>query len=97
MVVPALKILGSDAQNKEFYDDFISLKKSACYAQTEIAHGSDVQGLLTTATFDKKTNEFIIHSPSIEAIKFWPGDLGLLANHALVFAQLIVDGQNHGT
>ena len=26
-----------------------------CYAQTELAHGSDVQNLLTTATYDSST------------------------------------------
>lgn len=57
-----------------------------CYAQTEIGHGSDVSGLETTAIFDKKTDEFIINTPSITATKWWPGDMGRMANHALVFA-----------
>ena len=39
-----------------------------------------------------KTDEFIIHTPDISATKWWPGDLGLFANHAIVFAQLIIDG-----
>ena len=46
------------------------------YAQTEIGHGSDVSQLQTTATFDPKTDEFIINTPSDIATKWWPGDLG---------------------
>ena len=61
------------------------------YAQTELGHGSNVKRLETTATFDKDTDEFIIHSPTISSTKFWPGDLGLIANHATVFAQLIIN------
>lgn len=66
------------------------------YAQTEIGHGSDVASLETTATFDKETDEFIIHSPTPTATKWWPGDLGLFVTHATIFAKLIIDGQAYG-
>jgi hypothetical protein len=49
-----------------------------------------VSGLETTAIYDKQTDEFIINTPTITATKWWPGDMGRMANHALVFAQLIV-------
>ena len=55
-----------------------------------------MQGLETTATLDLKTDEWVIHTPSIKATKFWPGGLGLTATHAVVFAQLIIDGNTHG-
>jgi acyl-CoA oxidase len=32
----------------------LNLDILGCYAQTEIGHGSNVAGLETTATFDKK-------------------------------------------
>ena len=32
---------------------------------TELAHGSNVQGIETTATFDKETDEFVINTPHI--------------------------------
>jgi acyl-CoA oxidase len=63
-----------------------------CYAQTELGHGSDVQSLETTATFDKSTDEIILNTPTISAAKFWPGDLGFVGNYAMVFAKLIVSG-----
>jgi acyl-CoA oxidase len=43
------------------------------YAQTELAHGSNVMGLQTTFTFIRETDEFEVHTPSLEAIKWWPG------------------------
>jgi acyl-CoA oxidase len=63
-----------------------------CYAQTELGHGSNVAALETTATLDKTTDEFIIHSPTITSTKYWPGDLGRYTSHAIVFARLIVEG-----
>jgi acyl-CoA oxidase len=36
-----------------------------CYAQTELGHGSNVAGLMTTATFDRHSDEFVLHSPSL--------------------------------
>lgn len=52
--------------------------------------------LQTTATFDPKTDEFIIHTPCETALKWWPGDLGLFSSHGMVFARLIIDGNEYG-
>ena len=67
-----------------------------CYAQTELGHGSNVAGLETTATYCEKTETFTIHSPTIKAAKFWPGALGIQANHAVVFARAIALGNDYG-
>jgi acyl-CoA oxidase len=55
-----------------------------------------VGGIETTATFDKGSDEFVIHSPTISSAKFWPGALGFTASHAIVMARLIVDGKDLG-
>ncbi|CAH0058043.1 unnamed protein product [Clonostachys solani] len=60
------------------------------YAQTELGHGSNVQGVETTATWDQSTKEFVIHSPTLTASKWWNGTLGKTANHAVVIAQLML-------
>ena len=67
-----------------------------CYAQTELGHGSNVAQLETTATLDMKTDEFVMHCPTVTSTKFWPGNLGIVANHAIVFARCIVDGNDYG-
>jgi acyl-CoA oxidase len=51
---------------------------------------------MTTATYDPKTEEFIINTPDVNAAKWWIGDLGLYCNHAAVFAQLIINGKGYG-
>ena len=38
----------------------------------------------------------MIHSPTISSSKYWPGGMGLWANHAIVFAQCIVGENNYG-
>lgn len=67
-----------------------------CYAQTELGHGSNIASLETLATLDEKTDEFVIHSPTPTSTKYWPGGLGLWANHAAVFAQCRVGENNFG-
>lgn len=60
------------------------------YAQTELGHGSNVRGLELQARWDSKTKEFILHSPTLTASKWWNGSLGRVANHAIVVAQLLL-------
>ena len=73
-----------------------SLKMIGCYAQTELGHGSNIGGLETTATLDMKTDEFVIHSPTVTSTKYWPGGMGLWANFAVVFAKCYVEENNLG-
>ena len=69
---------------------------TGCYAQTELGHGSNLRGFETTATLDMATDEIVIHTPTVTATKYWPGDLGRFSSHALVFANLIVGKKNFG-
>lgn len=68
----------------------------SCFALTELGHGSNVRGILTTATYDKDAKEFVLNSPCKEAMKFWIGGAGKTSNTSVVFAQLIVNGEDHG-
>ncbi|KAK7883621.1 hypothetical protein LTR67_011031 [Exophiala xenobiotica] len=67
-----------------------------CYGQTELGHGSNVKGIECEARWDPKTKEFIIHSPTITASKWWNGALGRTANHAIVVAQLLLPESKTG-
>ncbi|XP_013924300.1 PREDICTED: peroxisomal acyl-coenzyme A oxidase 2 [Thamnophis sirtalis] len=88
--------LGTDEQ----IDKWIPLAKKnfilGTYAQTELGHGSNLRGLETTATFDVATQKFILNTPTLSAMKWWPGDLGRTASHAVVFAQLYLKGRCYG-
>ncbi|ORY03517.1 acyl-CoA oxidase [Basidiobolus meristosporus CBS 931.73] len=69
---------------------------TGCFAMTELGHGSNVAGLETTATFDEATDEFIVHTPTVTATKWWIGGAAHTATHTTAFAQLIVKGKNYG-
>lgn len=71
-----LMSMASDEQKLWWFMDALRFKIIGCYAQTELKHGSNVRGLSTTATYDKNTQEFILHSPDLGSMKFWPGTLG---------------------
>ena len=81
-------------------EKIISLELLGCFAMTETGHGSDVQSLETTATYDAETEEFVIDSPTPTSRKDYIGGAAETATIAAVFAQLITpeDGEpvNHG-
>lgn len=86
MFTHSIIYLANKEQRERWAPKADSLEMIGCYAQTELAHGSNVPGMQTTATFDKATDEFIIHTPTIKAYKFWPGSLGRDSTHAVVMA-----------
>jgi acyl-CoA oxidase len=96
MFVPAIKGQGTEEQQKKWLSLANKMQIIGCYAQTELGHGSNVQGLETTATFDPKTDEFVIHTPTQTASKWWPGGLGKVSTHAVVYARLITNGKDYG-
>ena len=55
-----------------------------------MGHGSNVRGIELEAKWDPKSKEFILHSPTLTASKWWNGTLGRTANHSIVVAQLLL-------
>eukprot|EP00929_Paragymnodinium_shiwhaense_P121053 TRINITY_DN93170_c0_g1_i1.p1 TRINITY_DN93170_c0_g1~~TRINITY_DN93170_c0_g1_i1.p1 ORF type:complete len:697 (-),score=185.83 TRINITY_DN93170_c0_g1_i1:363-2453(-) len=95
MFLTFIKTNASEEQQKEWLGRATQGQFFGAYAQTELGHGSNVRGLETTAVFDKEADEFVIHSPTLTSLKWWP--TGMYAcTHAAVFANLIIDGKNYG-
>ncbi|MFV8320760.1 MULTISPECIES: acyl-CoA dehydrogenase family protein [unclassified Mycobacterium] len=95
----AVENLGTE-RHASYVRDIITLDLLGCFAMTETGHGSDVQSLETTATYDVETEEFVVNSPTPTSRKDYIGGAAETATIAAVFAQLIThqDGKpvNHG-
>ncbi|KIV78639.1 hypothetical protein PV11_06272 [Exophiala sideris] len=96
MFLVTLREQGTPEQHKLFLEKAEAYKIIGCYAQTELGHGSNVRGLETTATWNADDKTFTLHSPHLTASKWWIGSLGKAANHAVVMAQLYINGKNYG-
>jgi acyl-CoA oxidase len=92
----AVMHLGTDRHHEKWLPGIMSLEIPGAFAMTETGHGSDVASIGTTATFDEFTDEFIIHTPFRAAWKDYLGNAALHGKAAVVFAQLITQGVNHG-
>ncbi|KAL6230270.1 hypothetical protein BDW75DRAFT_244983 [Aspergillus navahoensis] len=99
MFVTTIREQASDAQQAHFMPLIESFKIIGAYAQTELGHGSNVQGIELEARWDPQSKEFILHSPTLTASKWWNGSLGRTANYAIVVAQLLLPkpGQETGS
>ncbi|KAK2982368.1 hypothetical protein RJ640_008962 [Escallonia rubra] len=82
--------LGTKKHRDKYFEGIDNLEYPGCFAMTELHHGSNVQGLQTTATFDPLTDEFVIDTPNDGAIKWWIGNAAVHGKFATVFAKLLL-------
>ena len=92
----AIANLGTERHHEAYIRRIIDADLLGSFAMTETGHGSDVQSLETTATYDPDAGEFVIHSPTPSSRKDYIGSAAETATVAAVFAQLITRGDNHG-
>src|SRR5215213_6449500 len=88
--------LGTKQHHDRYLADIATLELPGCFAMTETGHGSNVQALGTTATYDAETQEFVIHTPDDDARKDYIGNAARDGRMAAVFAQLDVGGERRG-
>nr|AAB67883.1 acyl-CoA oxidase homolog [Phalaenopsis hybrid cultivar] len=88
--------LGTKKHKEKYFKGIDNIDYPGCFAMTELHHGSNVQGLQTTATFDPLTDEFVINTPNDGAIKWWIGNAAVHGKFATVFARLILPFQGKG-
>lgn len=91
--VVGIKDLNNNATLLNEIDNYTSI---GCFALTELGYGNNAVEMETTATFDEKTQEFIINTPSTLAQKYWITNSAIHAHYAVVFAHLITKGTNEG-
>ena len=88
--------LGTERHHERYLRDIVTVDLPGCFAMTETGHGSNVQALGTSATYEPETGEFVVHTPDLEARKDYIGNAARDGRLAAVFAQLIVGGENRG-
>src|SRR5436305_3767045 len=86
----AVQQLGTRVHHERYLAATANLELPGCFAMTEAGHGSDVQHLQTTATYDAERQEFVIETPSDEARKEYIGNAALHGQMAAVLPQLDV-------
>lgn len=92
----AVQLLGTERHHERYLREIKDLELLGCFAMTEHGHGSDVQHLRTTATYDPATREFVVHTPDRGATKEYIGNAARDGELAVVFAQLITGGESRG-
>jgi len=92
----AIHHLGTPEQQDRLLGQAMRLEVPGAFAMTEIGHGSDVASVATTATYDETTKDFVLNTPFRAAWKDYLGNAAKHGQAAVVFAQLITKGVNHG-
>jgi acyl-CoA oxidase len=85
----AILHLGTADHHERLLPDAMSVAVPGAFAMTETGHGSDVASVATTATYDARTQEIVVHTPFRAAWKEYLGNAALHGTAAVVFAQLI--------
>ncbi|HEY8702893.1 MAG TPA: acyl-CoA dehydrogenase [Arthrobacter sp.] len=92
----AVMHLGTEEHHAKWLPGIMRLDIPGCFAMTETGHGSDVASIATTATYDAEAQEFVLHTPFRAAWKDYIGNAAIDGLAAVVFAQLVTKGVNHG-
>src|SRR5438270_5547461 len=91
-----IRRLGTRRHHQRYLRAAMTMELPGCFAMTETGHGSDVQSIRTTATYDPGREEFTIHTPDDDARKDYIGNVARDGRLAAVFAQLITAGKGRG-
>ena len=91
-----IRRLGTRRHHERYLRVAMTMELPGCFAMTETGHGSDVQSIRTTATYDPDREEFVVDTPDDDARKDYIGNAARDGQVAAVFAQLITRGERRG-
>ncbi len=92
----SIQWLGTERHHQKYLAQAGNMQLPGCFAMTEMGHGSNVRALETTATYQHESRSIIVHSPTPCSGKDYIGNAARHGKLATVFAQLIVNNENHG-
>ncbi|MGB0121015.1 MAG: acyl-CoA dehydrogenase [Solirubrobacterales bacterium] len=92
----AILHLGTRSHHDRYLADIASLALPGCFAMSESGHGSDVQSVKTVANFDYESQQWVIDTPTEADRKDWIGNAAKHGKAAVVFAQLMIEDEQHG-
>lgn len=88
--------LGTRNHHERLLEAIATLELPGCFAMSESSHGSDVQSVRTTATHEREGDELVINTPEPEDRKDYIGNAAAHGRMAVVFCQLVVNGESEG-
>jgi acyl-CoA oxidase len=88
--------LGTRHHHEKYLPDIITMDLPGCFAMTETGHGSNVQELETTTTYDPDADQLVVHTPTVSGRKDYIGNAARDGRMAVVFTQLVVGGESRG-
>ena len=92
----AVHHLGTRKHHEAYLKQIATLELPGAFAMSETGHGSNVQNVGTTATYDPATEEFVVETPTPEDRKDYIGNAADHGRLAAVFCQLVVGGESRG-
>jgi acyl-CoA oxidase len=88
--------LGTQKHHDLLLKDIDSLDAVGCFGLTELGCGNNAVEMQTTASYDVETEEFIVHTPNVQARKYWITNGAVHAHYVVVFARLLNKGTDEG-
>ncbi len=92
----AVARLGTERHHAKYLPGIMSGEILGSFGMTEIGHGSNVQALETTITYDHSTRELVVDTPTPSATKTYIGNAAKDARMAVVFGRLITTEGDQG-
>jgi acyl-CoA oxidase len=88
--------LGTQKHHDLLLQKIDSMEAVGCFGLTELGYGNNAVEMETTASYDADQQEFVIHTPSVTARKYWITNGAVHAQYVVVFARLINKDQDEG-